>query len=171
MTTHSGILAWEVPWTEKPGRLQSIGSQKSQHDLATQQQQPAYLRIWRQRPLVLSKWDVSHCYIHLHFFEVKPFHSCIDSRCFSMNYLLTFLIKHSELFQNILSWERLNLSLILWPTSNFLVQPKDIFLSANLLLKNIMHTLQHSTWQLCVHLKNMYFLLCGWFNHFIQTRI
>ena len=27
---HSGILAWEIPWTEKPGGLQSIGSQKSQ---------------------------------------------------------------------------------------------------------------------------------------------
>ena len=30
MATHSGILAWEIPWTEKPGGLQSIGSQKSQ---------------------------------------------------------------------------------------------------------------------------------------------
>ena len=29
MATHSSILAWEVPWTEEPGRLQSIGSQKS----------------------------------------------------------------------------------------------------------------------------------------------
>ena len=28
--THSGILAWEIPWTEKPGGLQSVGSQKSQ---------------------------------------------------------------------------------------------------------------------------------------------
>ena len=28
MATHSSILAWEVPWTEKPGGLQSIGSQK-----------------------------------------------------------------------------------------------------------------------------------------------
>ena len=26
MTTHSGILAWETPWTEEPGRLQSIGA-------------------------------------------------------------------------------------------------------------------------------------------------
>ena len=26
MTTHSSILAWEMPWTEEPGRLQSIGS-------------------------------------------------------------------------------------------------------------------------------------------------
>jgi len=25
MATHSGILAWEIPWTEKPGGLQSIG--------------------------------------------------------------------------------------------------------------------------------------------------
>ena len=29
MATHSSILAWEVPWTEEPGRLQSIGLQKS----------------------------------------------------------------------------------------------------------------------------------------------
>ena len=30
MTTHSSILAWEIPWTEEPGGLQSLGSQKSQ---------------------------------------------------------------------------------------------------------------------------------------------
>ena len=28
METHSGILAWEIPWTEEPGGLQSLGSQK-----------------------------------------------------------------------------------------------------------------------------------------------
>ena len=28
MATHSSILAWEIPWTEKPGGLQSIGSQR-----------------------------------------------------------------------------------------------------------------------------------------------
>ena len=27
MATHSSILAWRIPWTEKPGRIQSIGSQ------------------------------------------------------------------------------------------------------------------------------------------------
>ena len=32
MATHSSILAWEIPWTEKPGRLQSMGSQKVGHD-------------------------------------------------------------------------------------------------------------------------------------------
>ena len=28
MATHSSILAWEIPWTENPGRLQSMGSQR-----------------------------------------------------------------------------------------------------------------------------------------------
>ena len=28
--THSSVLAWEIPWTEEPGTLQSMGSQKSQ---------------------------------------------------------------------------------------------------------------------------------------------
>ena len=32
MATHSSILAWEIPWTEKAGRLQSIGSQRVEHD-------------------------------------------------------------------------------------------------------------------------------------------
>ena len=29
MATHSNTLAWRIPWTEEPGRLQSMGSQKS----------------------------------------------------------------------------------------------------------------------------------------------
>ena len=32
MTTHSGILAWRIPWTEEPGGLQSTGSQRVRHD-------------------------------------------------------------------------------------------------------------------------------------------
>ena len=30
--THSSILAWEIPWTEEPGGLQSMGSQRVGHD-------------------------------------------------------------------------------------------------------------------------------------------
>ena len=33
--THSSILAWEIPWTEKPGRVQSMGSQRVGHDWTT----------------------------------------------------------------------------------------------------------------------------------------
>ena len=32
MATHSSILAWEIPWTEEPGRLQSRGSQRVRRD-------------------------------------------------------------------------------------------------------------------------------------------
>ena len=39
METHSRILAWKIPWTEEPGRLQSMGSQRVRHDLETKQQQ------------------------------------------------------------------------------------------------------------------------------------
>ena len=39
MSTHSSILAWEITWTEEPGRLQCAGSQRVRRDLATKQQQ------------------------------------------------------------------------------------------------------------------------------------
>ena len=32
MAPHSSILAWKIPWTEKPDRLQSMGSQRVGHD-------------------------------------------------------------------------------------------------------------------------------------------
>ena len=32
MVTHSSTLTWRIPWTEKPGRLQSTGSQRVRHD-------------------------------------------------------------------------------------------------------------------------------------------
>ena len=35
--THSSILAWKIPWTEEPGRLQSMWSQRVGPDLATKQ--------------------------------------------------------------------------------------------------------------------------------------
>ena len=31
MTTHSSVLAWGIPWTEEPGRIQLIGSQRAGH--------------------------------------------------------------------------------------------------------------------------------------------
>ena len=34
MATHSGTLAWKIPWMEEPGRLQSIGSQRVVHLLS-----------------------------------------------------------------------------------------------------------------------------------------
>ena len=38
MATRSSILAWEIPWTEEPGGLQSMGSQRIRHVLVSKQQ-------------------------------------------------------------------------------------------------------------------------------------
>ena len=59
MATHSGILAWKIPWMEEPGRLQSMGSQRVRHDWATSltqgQATSFYFPYWsNQQPLALS---------------------------------------------------------------------------------------------------------------------
>ena len=38
MATHFSIIAWEIPWTEEPGGLQSLGSQKCRKQLSTHTQ-------------------------------------------------------------------------------------------------------------------------------------
>ena len=69
METHSSTLAWEIPWTEEPGGLQSMGSQRVRHDVVTDQQQqmpfcesslsgttianPRGFHCLQQRPLLL----------------------------------------------------------------------------------------------------------------------
>ena len=39
MATHFSILAWDILWTEGPGGLQSMGSQRVGHDIGVKQQQ------------------------------------------------------------------------------------------------------------------------------------
>ena len=51
MATHSSILAWEIPWTEEPGVLQFMGSQRIGHDLATEQQKQIL-----KRKLFINLW-------------------------------------------------------------------------------------------------------------------
>ena len=58
MVTHSSILAWRIPWMEKPGRLQSTGSQES--DTTERLHLPSYLG--RAQPplsiaLLLTLWS------------------------------------------------------------------------------------------------------------------
>ena len=55
MATHSSILAWEIPWPEKPGRLQSMGSQRVGHNLVTKQQQQQMLISKGKNPLLPNR--------------------------------------------------------------------------------------------------------------------
>ena len=45
MTTHFSILAQETPWTEEPGRVQSMRLQKLKYDLATKPPPPPYICV------------------------------------------------------------------------------------------------------------------------------
>ena len=38
IATHSSILAWEIPWVEEPGGLQTMGHKRAAHSLETKQQ-------------------------------------------------------------------------------------------------------------------------------------
>ena len=46
MATHSSTLAWKIPWTEEPGRLQSMGSQGVGHDWVTSLSLSLSLSLW-----------------------------------------------------------------------------------------------------------------------------
>ena len=62
MVAHSSFLPWEIPWTEEPGGLQSMGLQRVGHDFATKpsnhyQTTPRKKNHWRQEtPMVLNTW-------------------------------------------------------------------------------------------------------------------
>ena len=45
MATHSSILAWKIPWTEEPGVLQSIGSQRVGYGYVTEYSSTQFLQV------------------------------------------------------------------------------------------------------------------------------
>ena len=54
MATHSSVLARRIPWTEEPGRLQSIGSQSFRHDWSNL----AHMHTWSQLCLFIHRWTL-----------------------------------------------------------------------------------------------------------------
>ena len=56
MATHSSTLAWNIPWTEESGRLQSMGSLEVRHDRATSLSLFTFMqwrRKWQPNPVFL----------------------------------------------------------------------------------------------------------------------
>ena len=61
MVTHSSILVWEIPWTEEPGGLQSMGLQRVQHNLATEH--ACLILIYREKEVgTIQAWQYFVCY-------------------------------------------------------------------------------------------------------------
>ena len=56
MAPHSSTLAWKIPWTEEPGRLQSLGSRRLGHDCETSLSLFTFMhwrRKWQPTPVFL----------------------------------------------------------------------------------------------------------------------
>ena len=60
MGTHSSILTWEIPWTDKPGGLQSMGVARVGHDLVTKQPHPSVYCLKGVYHLAYYQLHVSH---------------------------------------------------------------------------------------------------------------
>ena len=54
MAIHSRILAWEIPWTEESGGLQSMELQRVRHNLATEQQIINYTMQWSSSMILIN---------------------------------------------------------------------------------------------------------------------
>ena len=69
MAAHSSTLAWKIPWTEEPGRLQSVGSRRVGHDWATSLSLFTFMhwrRKWQPTPVFLpgesqGQWSLVGC--------------------------------------------------------------------------------------------------------------
>ena len=108
MATHSSILAWRIPWTEEPGGLQSMGSQRVRQDwvtniftftLANQPTFPAFVSRSVQKKLICSENLLfvvgKNLYIKLgcsHFYILKVEWQWKNS-CFLLLFKGSFAIK------------------------------------------------------------------------------
>ena len=54
MTSHSSILAWEIPWTEEPGGLQTMGSQRIGHDWAIKHSMAHVIILYKLDLILIS---------------------------------------------------------------------------------------------------------------------
>ena len=64
MATDSSVLAWKIPWTEDPGRLQSMGSRRVGHDLVTSLSLFTLMhwrRKWQPTPVFLPGESQGQC--------------------------------------------------------------------------------------------------------------
>ena len=71
MAPHSSTLAWKIPWTEEPGRLQSMGSRRVGHNWATSLSLFTFMhwrRKWQPSPVFLpgesqGRWSLTGCHL------------------------------------------------------------------------------------------------------------
>ena len=98
MATHSSTLAWKIPWTEEPGRLQSMGSQRVAHDWTT-----SLWVVWEVYMYIGYKSPVRHiiCGYFILFYCLFNFLMVsFDTQKFIilMKFILSFLFCHLSIW-------------------------------------------------------------------------
>ena len=98
MATHSSILAWRIPWTETPGRLQSMGLHRVRHNWATNTH-----KIWNHPKCpstdewIKKMWYThTHTYIYTHTYRRMPLNH-------TKNEILPFATTQMDLESTMLS--------------------------------------------------------------------
>ena len=97
MATHSSILAWRIPWTEKPGGLQSMGLQRARHNLATKQQgAPGLQSPWR----LWWPWSCGHQRTLRTFLGPRCHIHCFCGKCSPSSQGMTYHLSEKDPFIN-----------------------------------------------------------------------
>ena len=129
MATHSSILAWEIPWTDESGHLQSKRSQRVRYNVATQCESTNFTNCWNTKdkcaPLSgnLLCFKMCSCFTNLARYwkyasvpVLSHFQSCL-TLCDPMDCRLPGSFVHGILQARILQWATISLSyasVILW---------------------------------------------------------
>ena len=102
MATHSSTLAWKIPWTEEPGKLQSVGSPKVRHDWATLLL-TVYFGEEAAIRLAFHKYFLPVCVLSFHSLEVQLIDSLFHGLCFCYYFKNSFPYLRSSRFSPMLS--------------------------------------------------------------------
>ena len=130
MAPHSSTLTWKIPWTEEPGRLQSMGSQRVGHDWATSLSLFTVMqwrRKWQPTPVFLpgesqrwGAWWAAVCGVaqsrtRLKWLSSSSSITVSQSLCFWEYLHFTFTFECSFAGYGILSWQLLSYPAAFWP--------------------------------------------------------
>ena len=86
MATHSSTIAWKIPWIEKPGRLQSMGSQRVGHNWAISLSRSCMYLTFLACPKLFSPCYFTDSLISYHFILCIPITLCFKESFYSTNF-------------------------------------------------------------------------------------
>ena len=116
MATHSSVLAWRIPWTEEPGWLQSVGSQRVECHWTTKYSTAQFQEISKEIQLYTHTHTHTYICIHFRFFSLIVYYRILCmGPCLYSGSLLFIYLTYRSVYMLI---PAPNLSLSLFPFGN-----------------------------------------------------